>query len=102
MPIAKLLDGSVFSVYLLCALVMVALTVATTLAFGVGSSAIALGVAPEPLALTVLELVAALPSASNVTFLTERFGADHGRVGRIILPTAPALFSFSAAVALVL
>ena len=50
---------------------------------------------------TVLVLLAALPSASNVSLLAERFGADNGRIARIILvSTAAAFFSFSAAVAL--
>jgi malonate transporter len=46
-------------------------------------------------------LAAALPSASNVAMLAERFGADNGRIARIILwSTAAAFFSFSAAVAI--
>ena len=45
--------------------------------------------------------MAALPSASNVALLAERFGANNGRIARIILlSTVLALFSFSAAVAL--
>ena len=49
----------------------------------------------------VLVLLAALPSASNVSLLTERFGAHGGRVARIILvSTALAFLSFSGAVAL--
>jgi len=45
-------------------------------------------------------LVAALPSASNVSMLAERFGADNGRIARIILvSTAAAFLSFSGAVA---
>ncbi|GAB4398905.1 MAG: AEC family transporter [Rhodoferax sp.] len=47
-------------------------------------------------ALLTLVLVAALPSASNVSLLAERFGADNGRVARIILvSTATAFLSFS-------
>jgi malonate transporter len=47
----------------------------------------------------VLTLAAALPSASNVSLLTERYGADSGRVARIILAsTVLAVASFSAAV----
>jgi predicted permease len=47
-------------------------------------------------------LVAALPSASNVSVLAERFGADTGRIARIILlSTALAFLSFSGAVALI-
>ena len=48
-----------------------------------------------------LVLVAALPSASNVALLAERFGADSGRIARIILvSTAAAFLSFSGAVVL--
>ena len=62
----------------------------------VGISAIQIGVPLERFALTVLVLVAALPSASNVSLLAERFGADNGRIARIILvSTAVAFFSFS-------
>ena len=67
----------------------------------VGSAAIQLGVPLDPFALTVMVLVAALPSASNVSLLAERFGADNGRIARIILvSTSLAFLSFSAAVAL--
>ena len=49
---------------------------------------------------TVLVCVAALPSASNVSLLAERFGADNGRIARIImLSTGIAFISFSALVA---
>jgi predicted permease len=66
-----------------------------------GHGAIALGLALDPAALTVLVLVACLPSASNVAMLAERFGADTGRVARIILvSTALSFFSFAAAVVL--
>jgi len=52
-------------------------------------------------ALVVVVLVAALPSASNVSMLAERFGADNGRIARIILlTTAMAFLTFSGAVAL--
>jgi len=44
-------------------------------------------------------LVAALPSASNVSMLAERFNADTGRIARIILLTTVLAFvTFSAAV----
>jgi len=67
----------------------------------VGSAAIWLGVPLSRFALTVMVLAAALPSASNVSLLAERFGADNGRIARIILvSTAAAFLSFSAAVAL--
>jgi predicted permease len=67
----------------------------------VGAGAIQLGVPLDRFALTVLVLLAALPSASNVSLLAERFGADNGRVARIILvSTAAAFFTFAGAVAL--
>ena len=60
-----------------------------------------LGFAVDHFTLVVVTLVAALPSASNVALLTERFGADTGRVATIILvTTASAFFTFSGAVAL--
>ena len=68
----------------------------------VGASAMQLGVPLSPASLTVMVLVAALPSASNVSLLAERFGADNGRIARIILvSTAVSFFTFSAAVSLV-
>ena len=71
------------------------------LVWAVGTAAIALGVPLTPFALTVLVLLAALPSASNVSLLAERFGAHNGRIAHIILvSTALAFLSFSGAVAL--
>ena len=71
------------------------------LVWGVGRAAIALGAPLSDFTLTALVLVAALPSASNVVLLVERFGAHGGRVARIILvSTVLAFLSFSAAVAL--
>ena len=65
----------------------------------IGSSAISLGVPLEKFSLTVMVLVAALPSASNVSLLAEKFGANNGRIARIILvSTALAFFTFSGAV----
>ncbi len=67
----------------------------------IGHAAIGAGLALDPAALTVLVLVACLPSASNVALLTERFGADTGRIARIILvSTAASFVSFSVVVAL--
>ncbi|MCX7264878.1 MAG: AEC family transporter, partial [Burkholderiales bacterium] len=67
----------------------------------VGLAAISIGVPIEPFALKVMVLVAALPSASNVAMLSERFGADNGRIARIILvSTAAAFLTFSGAVTL--
>jgi malonate transporter len=71
------------------------------LVWAAGSAAIALGLPLDRFALTVMVLVAALPSASNVALLSERFGADTGRIARIILlTTAAAFLTFSGAVAL--
>lgn len=71
------------------------------LVLGLGSGAQAAGVPLDKFTLTVMTLVAALPSASNVSLLAERFGADTGRIARIILlTTAAAFLSFSSAVAL--
>ena len=67
----------------------------------VGLAAIALGLPLDRFALTVVVLVAALPSASNAALLAERFGADSGRIARIILlSTVLAFFTFSGMVAL--
>ena len=64
-----------------------------------GKLAIALGLPLSGFALTVMVLAAALPSASNVSLLAERFGADNGRIARIILlSTATAFLTFSLAV----
>ncbi len=46
---------------------------------------------------TVLTLAAALPSASNVSLLAERYGADNGRIARIIMSSTVLSFvSFTA------
>ena len=82
-------------------IVLIKLVVHPLLVGAVGLGAIALGLPLERFTLTVLVLVAALPSASNVAMLAERFGADNGRIARIILlSTVLAFFSFSAAVSL--
>jgi predicted permease len=60
-----------------------------------------LGFPVDHFTLVVVTLVAALPSASNVALLSERFGADTGRIATIILvTTATAFLTFSGAVAL--
>ena len=80
---------------------IVKLVVHPLLVLAIGTSAIGAGVPLDRQALVVLVLVAALPSASNVAMLAERFGADNGRIARIILvSTAAAFLTFSAAVAL--
>ncbi|MFM9900788.1 MAG: AEC family transporter [Polaromonas sp.] len=56
----------------------------------------ALGAQVPAFGLLVLVLTAALPSASNVSILAERYGADNGRIARIImLSTALAFGTFS-------
>jgi malonate transporter and related proteins len=67
----------------------------------VALSAKQLGAPIDAFTLTVLVLIATLPSASNVSLLAERFGANNGRIARIILiSTALAFLTFSGAVAL--
>ncbi len=67
----------------------------------VGATLISQGVPLSRFALTVMVLTAALPSASNVSLLAERFGADNGRIARIILvSTAAAFLTFSLTVSL--
>ncbi|MCA0242589.1 MAG: AEC family transporter [Proteobacteria bacterium] len=62
-----------------------------------GLAAQALGLPLSDFALLVIVLVAALPSASNVAILAERYGADTGRVARIIMSSTVAAFlSFTA------
>ena len=62
----------------------------------VGAGAQQLGAPLDNFQLMVLTLAAALPSASNVSLLTERYGADTGRVARIIMAsTVLAFVSFS-------
>ena len=82
-------------------IVLYKLVLHPALVLGAGRLAIAAGAPLDGFAATVLTLVAALPSASNVPMLAERFGADAGRIARIVLvSTALAFLSFSAAVAL--
>ncbi len=76
-------------------LVVVKLGVHPLLVWLAATAARAAGWPLSPTAFTALVLVAALPSASNVSMLAERFGADNGRIARIILwTTVAAFFSF--------
>lgn len=85
-------------VYWLAALKLLAHPLAVWL---LGTAAIVVGLPLERAALTVLVLTAALPSAANVSVLAERFGADNGRVARVILvSTAVGFLTLSAALAL--
>jgi len=66
------------------------------LVFTLGAAARSLGAPLSAFQLTVMTLAAALPSASNVSLLAERYGADNGRVARIIMAsTVLAFVSFS-------
>ena len=71
------------------------------LVWGLCQAAVAAGLPLGPGPIMALTLCAALPSASNVSLLAERLGADNGRIARIILvSTAAAFLSFSGAVSL--
>lgn len=66
------------------------------LVFGAATAARQLGAPLSEFQILVLTLGAALPSASNVSLLAERYGADNGRIARIIMSsTALAFVSFS-------
>ncbi|KPF50082.1 transporter [beta proteobacterium AAP121] len=76
---------------------LIKLFVHPLLVFLLGGAALALGAPLTKFQLVVLTLAAALPSASNVSLLTERYGADSGRVARIIMSSTVLAFgSFSA------
>ena len=71
------------------------------LVWGIGLGAIAVGMPLTSTALVVLVLTAALPSAANAAVLAERYGADTGRITRVILlSTVVSFVTFTAAVAL--
>lgn len=55
------------------------------LLFALAIAARALGAPLSNFELMAITLTAALPSAANVAMLAERFGADNGRIARIIL-----------------
>ena len=79
--------------------VAVKLFVHPLLVYGAARGATALGLPLSREAVVAMVLVAALPSASNVAMLAERFGADNGRIARILLwSTAAAFLSFPLAV----
>jgi malonate transporter and related proteins len=80
--------------YLPLALVKLLVHPLLILCFGVIAAAAGIGV--SSFGLLVLVLTAALPSASNVSILAERYGANNGRVTHIIMAsTVLAFFSFS-------
>jgi hypothetical protein len=75
---------------------LIKLVVHPLLVGGVGLGARAAGLPVSDFGLAMLVLTAALPSASNVSLLAERFGADNGRIARIIMAsTALAFVSFT-------
>ncbi|MDH5540779.1 MAG: AEC family transporter [Rhizobacter sp.] len=77
-------------------LALVKLLVHPLLVLSAGVLARALGAEVSLFGLLVLVLTAALPSASNVSILAERYGADNGRIARIImLSTALAFATFT-------
>jgi predicted permease len=66
------------------------------LMFAIGAAARAAGAPLTTLQIVALTLAAALPSASNVSLLAERYGADNGRIARIIMTsTALSFVTFS-------
>lgn len=69
------------------------------LLLALGLAARQLGAPLPDFALMVMVLVAALPSASNVAILTERYGADTGRVARIIMTSTVLAFGSFTAIA---
>ena len=82
------------------ALVATKLVVHPTLVFCAGTLLARAGLPLQPRTLVALVLVAALPSATNVPILAERFGADMRRIARVVLwTTAIAFATFSAFVA---
>jgi len=62
------------------------------LVLAVGAAAMALGAPLSAFTLSVLVLAAALPSASSVSLLAERYGADNGRIARAIVTST--VFAF--------
>ena len=62
------------------------------LVFGVAIAARAAGAPLSDLQVMAITLTAALPSAANVAMLAERFGADNGRIARIILTSTTLSF----------
>ncbi len=71
---------------------LIKLLVHPLLVFLLAASAYAAGAPLSKFQLTVLTLAAALPSASNVSLLAERYGADNGRVARIIMSSTVLAF----------
>ncbi len=81
-PLSDFLPVALIKLFLHPALVLV-----------LGLAARHLGAPLSSFELTVLTLAAALPSASNVSLLAERFGADNGRIARIIMTSTVLAFA---------
>jgi malonate transporter and related proteins len=62
------------------------------LVFGTAAVALKLGATLSSFQIMTMTLVAALPSASNVSILAERYRADNGRIARIIMSSTVAAF----------
>ena len=71
---------------------LIKLFVHPLLVFMLAAAARSLGAPLSAFQLMVLTLAAALPSASNVSLLAERYGADNGRVARIIMSSTVLAF----------
>ena len=71
---------------------LIKLLIHPALVCGVGAVSATLGAPVSPYGLTVLVLAAALPSASNVAILAERYGANNGRIARIIMASTVLAF----------
>ena len=77
--------------------VLIKLFLHPLLVFVLAAAAHRAGVPLTGFQITVMTLVAALPSASNVAILAERYGADNGRIARIIMSsTVLAFITFTA------
>jgi len=72
---------------------LIKLFVHPLLVLALALAARSLGVPLSSFQIMVLTLAAALPSASNVSLLAERYGADNGRVARIIMSSTVLAFA---------
>ena len=81
---------------------LIKLLVHPLLVGGVGLALRAAGVDVPVFGLTMLVLAAALPSASNVSLLAELYGADNGRIARIIMASTVLAFASFTLIAWVL
>lgn len=72
---------------------LVKLVLHPLLVFAVAIIARRLGAPLSELQITAITLTAALPSAANVAMLAERYGADNGRIARIIMSSTVLSFA---------